>query len=294
MLLMFFAVSLACPSLGAYGLNEFDRNKKCELEISVRNEKNKDEPVTDAEVTLYRVADVKFVDSKAVYECNADFSGYARTLETIDSDKDAGRLFDHAVQHRVKGTTQYTDKNGRTKFSQLKAGVYLVAEIQGKQDYARFKPFLAVLPYDNNGKWEFSVLAMPKIEIDGDDDTHTSFKVRKIWNDDGNNRPDKITVHLLCNNEVFDTVELSADNSWEFTWNELPYGKQWTVKEQDVPSGYTVTYTRTQTGYIISNTRSLAQTGQLRWPIPVLAGSGLVLIIIGVALRRSRDEKKHG
>ena len=36
----------------------------------------------------------------------------------------------------------------------------------------------------------------------------------------------------------------------------------------------------------------IPQTGQLNWPIPVLAFSGVVLIIVGVAmLRKKRDEK---
>ena len=39
-------------------------------------------------------------------------------------------------------------------------------------------------------------------------------------------------------------------------------------------------------------TRVLIQTGQLNWPIPVLGGLAVVLVVVGVALTRKKA-KKH-
>jgi hypothetical protein len=55
--------------------------------------------------------------------------------------------------------------------------------------------------------------------------------------------------------------------------------------EKEVPKGYTVTYNKNGNRYTIYNTRALVKTGQLRWPVPVLAVGGLVLIAAGVLVR---------
>ena len=293
LLLLICCTVIAGESVCAYDLQEFDRQRKCELEIYVRNERKKNAPVAGTDVTLYRVADVTFVDSKVRYDCTNDFVGYSRTLDSVKSEEIADKLFDYAVQNRLKGTTQYTDKNGKTRFTGLEAGVYLVAEIKGKQEYVRFKPFIAVLPFDDKGNWVFNVLAMPKYDYTKYGEDVISIKVRKVWNDDGKNRPDSITVQLLCDGEVYDTVSLSEESGWNHEWVKLEKDKNWTVKEEHIPDGYYVTYSKDSTGYVISNTRPLVQTGQLRWPIPVLASGGLVFIIIGIIIRSGRDKKKH-
>jgi uncharacterized membrane protein len=37
---------------------------------------------------------------------------------------------------------------------------------------------------------------------------------------------------------------------------------------------------------------ALPQTGQLNWPVPVLAFAGLTLVLLGAALRRSGKEEQ--
>lgn len=56
-----------------------------------------------------------------------------------------------------------------------------------------------------------------------------------------------------------------------------------------MPEGYTVSYNTDSTEIIITNTSTsetppnppLIQTGQLNWPIPVLAGLGILLFAMG-------------
>lgn len=74
--------------------------------------------------------------------------------------------------------------------------------------------------------------------------------VTKVWNDQNNKygiRPGQITVQLLRNGEAFkDPVALSADNSWNYTFQDLP------VKDAD---GNAYIYTASETsvcGYTTS------------------------------------------
>ena len=91
----------------------------------------------------------------------------------------------------------------------------------------------------------------------------TNVKVTKSWSDFDNKneiRPDTITVNLLRNEEKFgDSVELTAESGWEYTFTDLPkYDAQgheytYTVTENKV-NGYTYTTTNTADGINITNT----------------------------------------
>lgn len=48
----------------------------------------------------------------------------------------------------------------------------------------------------------------------------------------------------------------------------------------------TYTKTKTENTKVTTTTRKLPQTGQLWWPVPVLALAGLVLVAIGLRLRK--------
>ena len=111
-----------------------------------------------------------------------------------------------------------------------------------------------------------------------------SLTVKKVWSDNGKNRPTSVTVALYNGNTKVDTVTLSASNNWTHTWQELDGLGDWSVKEINVPTGYKATYKTKDGVTTITNTASLIQTGQLNWPIPVLAGIGVLLLIVGLLL----------
>ena len=52
----------------------------------------------------------------------------------------------------------------------------------------------------------------------------TEVKVKKVWNDaddqDGY-RPDDVTVNLLADGKIIDTVTLSEENEWSYSWTKL-------------------------------------------------------------------------
>lgn len=123
----------------------------------------------------------------------------------------------------------------------------------------------------------------------GDPETVT---VKKVWSDNGKNRPTSVTVALYNGETKVETVTLSASNNWTYTWQELDGLGDWSVKEINVPKGYKATYKVKGEITTITNTASLIQTGQLNWPIPVLADIGFMLLTVGLFLifgKRKRD-----
>ena len=135
-----------------------------------------------------------------------------------------------------------------------------------------------------------------------------------MWDDDGNeaSRPNYIVVQLLGNGEVVDTVVLSEQNNWEYTWEELDETVLWQVVERNVSDGYTVTVVQEGITFVVTNTKPpvepgpspsvppddqpwLPQTGMLQWPVLALVGAGGLLVVIGLVVvvrTRSDDDEK--
>ena len=144
-------------------------------------------------------------------------------------------------------------------------------------------------------------------------------------------RPEEIKVQLLKDGVVEDTVTLNAANNWRYTWTDLEEGPVWLVTEYEVPEGYTVSAVREGITFVITNTLApegtdkeepgdnpekdkpsggdsggktsngggrpsarplLPQTGVLRWPVPVLAGCGLALFLVGWRKQKGRKSVK--
>ena len=282
-------------------------------------------PVSGAPFALYHVADV---DAYAAFTLTGDFKAYPVSLEGLDSAAWralAETLAAYAQRDRLtpldSGTT---DRNGKLTFpangKTLLPGLYLVTGqtfSDGSSVY-RAEPFLVCLPNldEKTDTWLYDVTVSPKctrtpIPTPPPYDTEKR-KVLKVWNDAGQERerPDRITIQLLKNGEIYDTVTLSERNNWRYSWNDLPkYDKNglpidWRVVEV-TPDGYTVSITQEAGTFVVTNTPiqppenppvtppvnppktpTLPQTGALWWPVPVLAAAGLLLIAAGAGKKR--------
>lgn len=192
-----------------------------------------------------------------------------------------------------------TNNFGSIEFKDLETGLYLVTGQTHTQDGFVYttEPFLVFLPVtDATGdSWVYDVTARPKFSSTPQGET-TELKVIKVWKDDGNesSRPSDITVHLLKDGEIYDTIKLNSDNNWRWSWTELDGEHTWSVAEV-VPAGYTVEITRNGNTYTCVNTKphtppppppDLPHTGQLWWPVPMLVAVGFAMIIIGIIRRR--------
>ncbi len=75
------------------------------------------------------------------------------------------------------------------------------------------------------------------------------------------------------------TLPLAQDDVWVYTVNASP-------KVEVNPEPETTTEPGPTTSPIPDKT--LPQTGQLFWPIPILTGAGILLIVVGVVMRRKK------
>ena len=116
--------------------------------------------------------------------------------------------------------------------------------------------------------------------------------IKKVWNtDESTEASDSVTVQLLKNGNVIKTATLNAQNNWQVTYTDMPESDAYSIKEIDVPKGFTATYSKTGYVFTVTNTSTLIQTGQLIWPIPVLAVGGMLLITIGITLLQKKRKR---
>ena len=306
----------------AQAAGSIDLSRKPTLTLTYRDGKT---ALSGAKFSIYRVADA---DETGELTVRSEFDEFDLDIRGKNDRRwrEMAQTLESYVLRRelTPADSGKTDKTGMLTFptqgKTLAAGLYLVIgerHTQGGNDYDA-EPFFVLLPtqdLENNARvYDVSANAkFGKTPVPDDGDTVTR-KVLKVWDDDGaeDSRPQEITVELLRNGKVYDTVKLSEKNNWRYTWLDLDADARWSVTEKTV-SGYTVSITREGITFVVTNTKkpertdtpdtpvkpsnpskpsspakpTLPQTGAVWWHVEALALSGLVFLILGALDRKT-------
>ena len=306
----------------AQAAGSIDLTRKPTLTLTYRDGKT---ALSGAKFSIYRVADADETGELTVRSEFDEFDLDIRGKNDRRWREMAQTLESYVLRWKLTPADNgKTDKTGMLTFptqgKTLAAGLYLVIgerHAQGGNDYDA-EPFFVLLPTQDleNNEWVYDVSAnvkFGKTPVPDDGDTVTR-KVLKVWDDDGaeDSRPQEITVELLRNGKVYDTVKLSEKNNWRYTWLDLDVDARWSVTEKTV-SGYTVSITREGITFVVTNTKkpdrtdtpdtpvkpsnpskpsspakpTLPQTGAVWWHVEALALSGLVFLILGALDRKT-------
>ena len=263
----------------------FDLNRKGSLSVTLLEHTEKT-PLHGAELKLYRVATVSInSDGRLTYVFTEEFADWGFAIDDPDLAK---KLEDKLSRMNMPAIKKSTDEKGVAVFEDLPLGLYLVRQISEVPGFAVCDPFLVSVPAENSGEYLYEVTAAPKAEIA----KLTSILIRKVWNTDAANpATDSVTVQLLRDGKVVDTAVLNEENNWHFIYYDMPESDAYSIKELNVPKGFTATYKQDGYDFTVTNTPTLAQTGQLIWPLPVLAISGMFLICIGILLLWKKEKR---
>ena len=198
-----------------------------------------------------------------------------------------------------------TGSEGKASFDVLKPGLYLAITdrvVQDKTTYVFDSALIALPGLGADGLWQYQVDVTSKSEIiPPGEDKETELKVLKLWKGDNGSsaRPTTIEVEIFRNGTSYQTVTLSEDNHWTYTWSAKDDGSAWKVVERNIPTGYTMTIEERETSFVLTNTldRDIPdnpdppQTGDtsniLLWFILMII-SGSMLIILGITGKRNR------
>lgn len=132
----------------------------------------------------------------------------------------------------------------------------------------------------------------PAPEPEPEPEEPVDLTVCKQWSGDSSKeRPDCVTVTLYNGKTAYETVRLSDKNDWSYTWKDLDADGNWQVVESNIPKGYVPSYQVKGDVVTITNTKTLIQTGQLNWPIWVLGGAGVILVVLGAVILTKRKKQ---
>lgn len=275
-------------------------------------------PAEGMELSLYRVAD--YEDS---FTLTGKFQNYQVSLDQKDQDgwKGVARtLADYIGRDGIEADAVAKSGSDRSaRFEDLSRGLYLVSakeiEVQkdGKTRIYTPQVSLVALP-DSTQEDPYDIEVFLKYDDrEKPEDSRTRVHVLKVWKHDREeNRPAFVQVELLRTDSkgkttVVDRQILNSENQWSYTWEDLSSQVRWSVTEQKVPSGYTVSTSQQGSTVVLTNTakepggsggddgkpsQKLPQTGQLWWPVPLLMMAGVMCLLAGKVLRRSGDKKK--
>lgn len=281
-LAFFITVLLIFTCCNVANAEKLNLDKRGSISLTLVD-KNLNEPLVGAELSVYFVATVsENSDGKLFYSFSEDF----KSLNTKVDDAELVKKLDLFVsQNSLKPIKITTNSDGIAFCDDLDLGLYFIRQTGTVEGFTPCTSFLVTLPNENNDEYVYDVNASPKTEVA----RLTDITIKKVWNTDKSTEAaDSVTVQLLRNGNVVKTATLNAQNNWQVTYTDMPESDAYSIKEVDVPKGFTATYQ--QKGYVftVTNTSTLIQTGQLTWPIPVLAISGMLLIAAGIVLLQKK------
>lgn len=274
--LVLLAAVLCLLTSVAQAAGSIDLTRKPTLTLTCRDGKT---ALSGAKFSIYRVADA---DETGELTVRSEFDEFDLDIRGKNDRRwrEMAQTLESYVLRRglTPADSGKTDKTGMLTFptqgKTLAAGLYLVIgerHTQGGNDYDA-EPFFVLLPTQDleNNEWVYDVSAnvkFGKTPVPDDGDTVTR-KVLKVWDDDGaeDSRPQEITVELLRNGKVYDTVKLSEKNNWRYTWLDLDADARWSVTEKTV-SGYTVSITREGITFVVTNTKKPDRTDTPDTPV---------------------------
>lgn len=294
MTILLLVLTLLQP-VSVFAAETIDTDRSCSMELQYSKEGISFPGLT---IRIYRVAEL---DQYGNQNLLPPFDTIPVRLDGIQSQKEwrdaADTMISYIIANQINPDhTAATDSNGIAIFSDLKTGLYLIQGVVAENNTGvyQFENFFLYLPTPQSDESQkYDMVAKPKC---------TSFQpkydyqVTKLWKDQGikNQRPKQVTVDILKDGMLQESVILSSENNWTYTWQTLEGNSTWTVVEKDVPASYKVTIATNGSSFVITNYRpapagELPKTGDsfaLRPWLTVMILSGFLLIACGILQKR--------
>lgn len=224
-----------------------------------------DVPLRGGELTLYQVASVKRTNGNLYFDYTGDFTGCGVVLGDLSDSTLADQLVKYLPAVPAIAAQQDVNEEGYANITKLPQGLYLVVQTEASHGYEAIKPFLVSIPLPDGDNWIYDVDATPKVGATIPETPDT---------------PD--TPDVPDTPDTPDTPDLPEQPD-----NPVSPGTPDNPVSPDSPDN-PVSPENPDNPVSPSNPDKpvLPQTGQLNWPVPVLACSGVLLFAAGWVLNR--------
>lgn len=264
---------------------QFDHSRKGSISVTLVSEPS-EQPMAGAELSVYYVATVGADrDGNLLYAYTEDF---AQCGFSLDDPALVQKLEAFVSENTVPSRKILTDAQGKALCGDLFLGLYFVKQTVAVEGFALCTPFLVTVPMKTDSGYVYEVDASPKT----DTVKLTDITIKKVWNTGSSSGiPGSVTVQLLLDGKVLETATLNRQNNWKTTYTDMPESDGYSIRETNVPKGFTATYSRNGYVFTVTNTPALAQTGQMTWPVSVFALAGILFLTVGFAILRRPGKK---
>ena len=253
-----------------------------------------DVPLRGGELTLYQVATVKRTGGDLSYAYTGDFAGCGVPLGDFSDSTLADRLAKYLPAVPAIAAQQNVTEKGYADFAKLPQGLYLVVQTEASHGYEAIKPFLVSIPLPDGNGWIYDVDATPKVGAtipetpdtpDKPDVPDTPDKPGTPDTPDTPEQPDNPDTPVSPDSPDTPVSPGTPDNPVSPANPDNPVSPG----NPDNP----VSPENPDNPVSPSNPDKpvLPQTGQLNWPVPVLACSGVLLFAAGWVLNRQGKKK---
>lgn len=254
----------------AFALEVVDLSRTGSIKVSLYDSETS-EAVGGGTLTLYRVAKVQKDNANLSFVYTNGFEDCGVELGDLSEGELAGRLAEKIAATAESTTVEISDF-GTAEFGDLEVGLYLVVQTTAAENYNVINPFLVSVPIQENGSYVYDVDALPKV---GTAAKKTPNPPDTPDTPDTPDKPDEENPNT--------PVAPGPDNpdGWVLGANGEKIYLNPEAPSPDNPNGH------------VMGAHGLPQTGQLNWPIPVLAVTGVVLVAAGIKLKKGtrKDEK---
>lgn len=252
----------------AFALEVVDLSRTGSIKVSLYDSETS-EAVGGGTLTLYRVAKVQKDNANLSFVYTNGFEDCGVELGDLSEGELANQLAEK-IAATAESTTVEINDLGMAEFGDLEVGLYLVVQTTAAENYNVINPFLVSVPIQENGSYVYDVDALPKV---GTAAKKTPEPPDEPDTPDTPDEPDTPDTPAAPGPDNPDGWVLGAHGEKIYLNPEAP--------SPDNPNGY------------VMGAHGLPQTGQLNWPIPVLAVTGVVLVAAGIKLKKGtrKDEK---
>lgn len=145
--------------LSAGAAEALDPNRQGSISVAMTHDGR---PVPGGSLTIYRVADVVSENGEYRFSYTADFADCSIPVTELDSSRLPAELARMVRAKGLQGTTQELSRQGRTRFSDLDVGLYLIVQQEPSRGYSKINPFLVSVPQNDDGHYIYDVDTAPK------------------------------------------------------------------------------------------------------------------------------------
>lgn len=253
-------------------------------------------------IRIYRVAEISEYADFTLTGAFSDLPVELNQVKTQDEWRQvASTLMAYVTALSIPADwEEMTDDNGMVTFSGLPLGLYLVegVRVEREDGYCQFDGFVISVPdLNEEDEWNYDVIAKPKSVFHEIQPRPITYTVNKLWKDEGHThlRPQNIQLELYRNGELVETVTLSAENNWTYSWTTEDDGSVWQVVEINVPDGYTVTLEQKDTYFFVTNSYDepveppiTGDITNIQLYLLIMGAAGIGLIVLGLTARKGK------